>query len=47
MKKMVKNSSEYSLYLKFQLWYNRNNNSSIRKKETLSQYLLASPHTPI
>ena len=47
MKKLVKNDTEYSLYLEYQMGYNRDNGTSIRKKESLSLYLLASPRTPI
>lgn len=47
LKKEVKNGSEFSLYLEYQLGYNRNNGTSIRKKESLSLYLKANPRTPI
>ena len=47
LKKLVKNDTEYSLYLEYQMGYNRHNGTSIRKKESLSLYLLASPRTPI
>lgn len=47
LKKLVKKDSEYSLYLEYQMGYNRDNGTSIRKKEGLSLYLLASPRTPI
>ena len=47
LKKLVKNDTEYSLYLEYQMGYNRDNGTSIRKKESLSLYLLASPRTPI
>lgn len=47
LKKLVKKDSEYSLYLEYQMGYNRDNGTSIRKKEGLSLYLLASPCTPI
>ena len=47
LKKLVKNGTEYSLYLEYQMGYNRDNGTSIRKKESLSLYLLASPRTPI
>ena len=41
LKKLVKNDTEYSLYLEYQMGYNRDNGTSIRKKESLSLYLLA------
>lgn len=47
LKKPVKDGSEYSLYLEYQIGYNRENGSSIRKKESLSLYILASPRTPV
>jgi site-specific recombinase XerD len=47
LKKTVKNGTEYSLYLEYQMGYNRDNGTSIRKKESLSLYLLASPRTPV
>ena len=47
LKKLVKNNTEYSLFLEYQMGYNRDNGTSIRKKESLSLYLLASPRTPI
>ena len=36
LKKEVKGGTEYSLYLEYQLGYNRDSGTSIRKKETLS-----------
>ena len=47
LKKSVKNGTEFSLYLEYQMGYNRDNGTSIRKKESLSLYLLASPRTPV
>ena len=47
LKKEVKCGTEYSLYLEYQLGYNRDSGTSIRKKETLSLYLKANPRTPI
>lgn len=47
LKKEVKNGTEYSLYLEYQMGYNHENGSSIRKKESLSLRLIASPRTPI
>ena len=47
LKKEVKGGTEYSLYLEYQLGYNRENGASIRKKETLSLYLKANPRTPV
>lgn len=47
LKKIVKSNTEYSLYLEYQMGCNRDNGTSIRKKESLSLYLLASPRTPI
>ena len=38
LKKLVKNDTEYSLYLEYQMGYNRDNGTSIRKKESLSLY---------
>ena len=32
LKKLVKNDTEYSLYLEYQMGYNRDNGTSIRKK---------------
>ena len=47
LKKEVKGGTEYSLYLEYQLGYNRDSGTSIRKKETLSLYLKANPRTPV
>lgn len=47
LKKEVKGGTEYSLYLEYQLGYNRDNGTSIRKKESLSLYLIANPRTPV
>ena len=47
LKKEVKGGTEYSLYLEYQLGYNRDNGTSIRKKETLSLHLIANPRTPV
>ena len=47
LRKPVKNGTEYSLYLEYQMGYNRDNGTSIRKKESLSLRILASPRTPI
>lgn len=47
LKKLVKDGKEYSLYLEYQLGYSRDNGSSIRKKESLSLYIMANPRTPI
>lgn len=47
LKKLVKNNTEYSLFLEYQIGYNRDNGTSIRKKESLSLYLMVSPRTPI
>ena len=47
LKKLVKNGTEYSLYLEYQMGYNRDNGTSVRKKESLSLYVMAFPHTPI
>lgn len=47
LKKEVRGGTEYSLYLEYQLGYNRDNGTSIRKKETLSLYLIANPRTPV
>ena len=47
LKKKVKGGTEYSLYLEYQLGYNRDNGTSIRKKESLSLYLIANPRTPV
>ena len=55
LKKEVKGGTEYSLYLEYQLGYNRDNGTSIRKKESgvlsllyrsknLFQYMLFSPY---
>ena len=46
LKKEVKGGTEYSLYLEYQLGYNRDNGTSIRKKEALSLHLIANPRTP-
>ena len=47
LKKEVKGGTEYSLYLEYQLGYNRDNGTSIRKKEALSLHLIANPRTPV
>ena len=47
LRKSVKDGSEYSLYLEYQIGYNHDNGTSIRRKESLSLYLVASPRTPI
>ena len=47
LKKEVKGGTEYSLYLEYQLGYNKDNGTSIRKKESLSLYLIANPRTPV
>lgn len=47
LRKPVKNGTEYSLHLEYQMGYNRDNGTSIRKKESLSLRILASPRTPI
>ena len=47
LKKEVKGGNEYSLYLEYQLGYNRDNGTSIRKKEALSLHLIANPRTPV
>ena len=47
LKKEVKGGSEYSLYLEYQMGYNHENGTSIRKKESLSLYLTANPRTPV
>lgn len=47
LKKLVKNGTEYSLYLEYQMGYNRDNGTSVRKKESLSLYVMAFPRTPI
>ena len=47
LKKEVKGGTEYSLYLEYQLGYNRDNGTSIRKKESLSLHLIANPRTPV
>lgn len=45
LKKPVKQGTEYSLYLEYQMGYNHETGTSIRKKETLSLYIPASPRT--
>ena len=47
LRKPVKDGSEYSLYLEYQIGYNHDNGTSIRRKESLSLYLVASPRTPV
>ena len=47
LKKPVKGGSEYSLYLEYQMGYNHENGTSIRKKESLSLYISANPRTPV
>ena len=47
LRKSVKDGSEYSLYLEYQIGYNHDNGTSIRRKESLSLYLVASPRTPV
>ena len=45
LRKPVKQGKEYSLYLEYQMGYNHETGTSIRKKETLSLYVMASPRT--
>lgn len=45
LKKPIKDGSEYSLYLEYKVGYKEDNGSCIRRKETLSLYLMASPRT--
>ena len=45
LRKPVKQGKEYSLYLEYQMGYNYETGTSIRKKETLSLYVMASPRT--
>jgi len=45
LKKPIKDGSEYSLYLEYKVGYKEDNDSCIRRKETLSLYLMASPRT--
>ena len=47
LRKPVKDGSEYSLYLEYQIGYNHDNGTSIRRKESLSLHLVASPRTPV
>ena len=47
LRKLVKNGTEYSLYLEYQMGYNRDNGTSIRKKESLSLYVMVAPRTSI
>ena len=47
LKKPIKNNTEYSLYLQYQMGYNHDNGTSIRKKESLKLYLTANPRTPV
>lgn len=47
LKKPIKNNTEYSLYLQYQMGYNHDNGTSIRKKESLKLYLMANPRTPV
>ena len=47
LKKLVKNGTEYSLYLEYQMGYNRDNGTSVRKKESLSLYVMVAPRTSI
>lgn len=47
LRKPVKDGNEYSLYLEYQIGYNHDNGTSIRRKESLSLYLVASPRTPV
>ena len=47
LRKLVKDGNEYSLYLEYQIGYNHDNGTSIRRKESLSLYLVASPRTPV
>lgn len=46
LKKPIKDGTEYSLYLEYQMGYNHDNGTSIRKKESLKLYLMASPRNP-
>ena len=46
LKNPVKGKTQYSLYLEYQLGYNRETGTSRRKKESLSLYLTANPRTP-
>lgn len=45
LKKPIKDGSEYSLYLEYKIGYKENNGSCIRRKETLSLYIMANPRT--
>ena len=45
LKKPIKEGTEYSLYLEYKVGYKEDNGSCIRRKETLSLYLLANPRT--
>ena len=47
LKKPVKNGTEYSLYLEYQMGYNHDTGTSVRKKESLSLYIMASPRNPV
>ena len=47
LKKPIKNNTEYSLYLQYQMGYNHDNGTSIRKKESLKLYLMTNPRTPV
>ena len=45
LRKPVKQGKEYSLYLEYQMGYNHDTGTSVRKKESLSHYVMASPRT--
>ena len=45
LKKPIKDGSEYSLYLEYKIGYKEDNGSCIRRKETLSLYIMANPRT--
>ena len=45
LRKPVKQGKEYSLYLEYQMGYNHDTGTSVRKKESLSLYVMASPRT--
>lgn len=45
LKKPIKEGTEFSLYLEYKVGYKEDNGSCIRRKETLSLYLMANPRT--
>ena len=45
LKKPIKDGSEYSLHLEYKIGYKEDNGSCIRRKETLSLYIMANPRT--